>query len=154
MHLEITFDEKAFAHSEEQPTTTFDKPDFKKFNMRFNNLDLLIIDAITKRDSVSRSQIVNNFIEETLKDFLRQCSSQEALLITEYAEFLSKNSTKSNKDFAWDLWNISRSIVDPEGLLENQMHVLNEGLKSGQAEQSLKNLKELLDKSKAKIQQS
>ena len=153
MSLKIEFDEAAF-NKLEDPTTAFDKPEFRKFNMRFNNLDLLIIDAIAKRDGVSRSQIVNNFIEETLKDFLRQCSSQEALLITEYAEFLSKNSTKSNKDFAWDLWNISRSIVDPEGLLENQMHVLNEGLKSGQAEQSLKNLKELLDKSKAKIQQS
>lgn len=153
MSLKIDFDEAAF-NTLEDPTTAFDKPEFRKFNMRFNNLDLLIIDAIAKRDGVSRSQIVNNFIEETLKDFLRQCSSQEALLITEYAEFLSKNSTKSNKDFAWDLWNISRSIVDPEGLLENQMHVLNEGLKSGQAEQSLKNLKELLDKSKAKIQQS
>ena len=150
MSLKIEFDEAAFDKLEE-PATAFDKPEFRKFNMRFNNLDLLIIDAIAKRDG---SQIVNNFIEETLKDFLRQCSSQEALLITEYAEFLSKNSTKSNKDFAWDLWNISRSIVDPEGLLENQMHVLNEGLKSGQAEQSLKNLKELLDKSKAKIQQS
>lgn len=153
MSLKIEFHEEAFDKLEES-STAFDKPEFRKFNMRFNNLDLLIIDAIAKRDGVSRSQIVNDFIEETLKDFLRQCSSEEALLITEYAEFLSKNSTKSNKNFAWDLWNISRSIVDPEGLLDNQMHVLNEGLKSGQVEQSLKNLKELLDKSKAKIQQS
>ena len=142
MSLKIEFHEEAFDKLEES-STAFDKPEFRKFNMRFNNLDLLIIDAIAKRDGVSRSQIV-----------LRQCSSEEALLITEYAEFLSKNSTKSNKNFAWDLWNISRSIVDPEGLLDNQMHVLNEGLKSGQVEQSLKNLKELLDKSKAKIQQS
>jgi len=153
MSLKIEFDEAAFDKLEES-STAFDKPEFRKFNMRFNNLDLLIIDAIAKRDGVSRSQIVNGFIEETLKDFVRQCSSEEALLITEYAEFLSKNSTKSNKSFAWDLWNISRSIVDPEGLLDNQMHVLNEHFKSGQAAQSLKNLKELLDKSKAKIQQS
>ena len=153
MSLKIEFDEAAFDKLEES-STAFDKPEFKKFNMRFNNLDLLIVDAIAKRDGVSRSQIINGFIEETLKDFVRQCSSEEALLITEYAEFLSKNSTKSNKSFAWDLWNISRSIVDPEGLLDNQMHVLNEHFKSGQAAQSLKNLKELLDKSKAKIQQS
>lgn len=153
MSLKIEFDEAAFDKLEES-STAFDKPEFRKFNMRFNNLDLLIIDAIAKRDGVSRSQIVNGFIEETLKDFVRQCSSEEALLITEYAEFLSKNSTKSNKSFAWDLWNVSRSIVDPEGLLDNQMHVLNEHFKSGQAAQSLKNLKELLDKSKAKIQQS
>lgn len=153
MSLKIEFDEAAFDKLEES-STAFDKPEFRKFNMRFNNLDLLIIDAIAKRDGVSRSQIVNGFIEETLKDFVRQCSSEEALLITEYAEFLSKNSIKSNKSFAWDLWNISRNIVDPEGLLDNQMHVLNEHFKSGQAAQSLKNLKELLDKSKAKIQQS
>lgn len=153
MSLKIEFDEAAFDKLEE-PATAFDKPEFRKFNMRFNNLDLLVIDAIAKRDGVSRSQILNDFIEETLKDFLRQCSSHEALLITQYAEFLSKNSTKSNKNFAWDLWNISRGIVDAEGLLENQMYVLNEGLKSGQVEQSVKNLKELLDKSKAKIQQS
>ncbi|WP_435980745.1 hypothetical protein [Psychrobacter sp. DM4] len=152
MSLKIEFHEEAFDKLEES-TTAFDKPEFRKFNMRFNNLDLLIIDAIAKRNGVSRSQIINDFIEETLKDFLRQCSSEEALLITEYAEFLSKNSTKSNRNFSWELWNISRSIVHPESLLENQMHVLNEGLKSGQAEQSLKNLKELLDRSKAKIQQ-
>jgi len=153
MSLKIEFDEKAFDKLEES-SIAFDKPEFRKFNMRFNNLDLLIIDAVAKRDGVSRSQIVNGFIEETLKDFVRQCSSEEALLITEYAEFLSKYSTKSNKSFAWDLWNISRSIVDPEGLLDNQMHILNEHFKSGRAAQSLKNLKELLDKSKAKIQQS
>lgn len=152
MSLKIEFDEAAFDKLEES-STAFDKPEFRKFNMRFNNLDLLIIDAIAKRDGVSRSQILNDFIEETLKDFLRQCSSEEALLITEYAEFLGQNSTKSNKNFSWELWNISRSIVHPESLLDNQMHVLNEGLKSGQVEQSLKNLKELLDRSKAKIQQ-
>ena len=153
MSLKIEFDESAFDKLEES-ATAFDKPEFRKFNMRFNNLDLLIIDAIAKRDGVSRSQIINDFIEESLKDFVRQCSNEEALLITKYAEFLSKNSTKSNKNFAWDLWNISRNIVHPESLLDNQMHVLNEHFKSGQAPQSLNNLKELLDKSKAKIQQS
>ena len=153
MSLKIEFDEAAF-NKLEDPTTAFDKPEFRKFNMRFNNLDLLIIDAIAKRDGVSRSQIINDFIEESLKDFLSQCSSEEALLITEYAEFLSKNSTKSNKNFSWQLWNISRRSVHPESLLDNQMHLLNEDFKSGQAPQSLNNLKELLDKSKAKIQQS
>jgi hypothetical protein len=104
MHLEITFHEKAFAHSEEQSTTTFDKPDFKKFNMRFNNLDLIIIDAIAKRNDTSRSQIINSFIESMLKDFVLSCPSHEALVISEHAEKLSKDSTKSNQDFAWDEW--------------------------------------------------
>ena len=104
MHLEITFDEKAFAHSEEQPTTTFDKPDFKKFNMRFNNLDLIIIDAIAKRNGTSRSQIINSFIERMLKDFVLRCPKHEALVISDHAEKLSKDSSKSNKDFAWNEW--------------------------------------------------
>lgn len=104
MHLQITFDEKAFAHSEEQPTTTFDKPDFKKFNMRFNNLDLIIIDAIAKRNGTSRSQIINSFIERMLKDFVLRCPKHEALVISDHAEKLSKDSSKSNKDFAWNEW--------------------------------------------------
>ena len=104
MHLKITFDEKAFAHSEEQSTTTFDKPDFKKFNMRFHNLDLIIIDAIAKRNGTSRSQIINSFIERMLKDFVLRCPKYEALYISQHAEMLSENSTKSNKDFAWDEW--------------------------------------------------
>ncbi len=104
MHLEITFDEKAFAHSEEQSTTTFDKPDFKKFNMRFNSLDLIIIDAIAKRNGTSRSQIINSFIERMLKDFVLRCPKHEALVISDHAEKLSKDSSKSNKDFAWNEW--------------------------------------------------
>ena len=63
MSLKIEFDEAAFDKLEES-STAFDKPEFKKFNMRFNNLDLLIVDAIAKRDGVSRSQIINDFIEE------------------------------------------------------------------------------------------
>lgn len=110
MHLEITFDEKAFAHSEEQSTTTFDKPDFKKFNMRFNNLDLIIIDAIAKRNGTSRSQIINSFIERMLKDFLLRCPEHEAIYISEHAEILSKDSTKSNKDFAWNEWYAHRTL--------------------------------------------
>src|SRR5690606_10219780 len=101
MHLEITFDEKAFAHSEEQSTTTFDKPDFKKFNMRFNNLDLIIIDAIAKRNGTSRSQIINSFIERMLKDFVLRCPKYEALFITGHAEAINVDSTKSDKNFAW-----------------------------------------------------
>lgn len=104
MHLEITFDEKAFAHSEEQSTTTFDKPDFKKFNMRFNNLDLIIIDAVAKRNGTSRSQIINSFIERMLKDFVLRCPKYEALFITGHAEAISGDSTKSDKNFAWDEW--------------------------------------------------
>ena len=104
MHLTITFDEKAFAHSEEQSTTTFDKPDFRKFNMRFNNLDLIIIDAVAKRNGTSRSQIINSFIERILKDFVLLCPKYEALFITEHAESIIGDNTKSDKNFAWDEW--------------------------------------------------
>lgn len=103
MSLKIEFDEAAFDKLEES-STTFDKPDFKKFNMRFNNLDLIIIDAIAKRNGTSRSQIINSFVERMLKDFVLSCPSHEALHISQHAEILSKNSIKSNKDFAWDKW--------------------------------------------------
>jgi hypothetical protein len=112
MHLEITFDEKAFAHSEEQSTTTFDKPDFKKFNMRFNNLDLIIIDAIAKRNGTSRSQIINSFIERMLKDFVLRCPKYEALFITEHAEAINVDSTKSDKNFAWDEWYADTALAE------------------------------------------
>lgn len=151
MSLKITLKEDAFKQVEEADTT-FDKPEFRKFNMRFNNLDLAIIDAIAKRDGVSRSQIINSFIENTLKSFVTACSHEEALLITEHAEVLSKNSTKSNKDFAWGVWYVSWSN-DPAGHLWNAMHNLNEGFESGQIKESVKNLKYLLDKNKTKMQQ-
>lgn len=151
MSLKITFNDDAF-HNVSEQASTFEKPDYKKFNMRFNNIDLLIIDAIAKRDGVSRSQILNNFIEENLKEFVWSVASNErdeARLITEYAEYLSANHTKSNKDFAWDLWYES-STHDPAGHLWNNMHVLYDQISSGHAEQSVKNLKELFDKEKAK----
>lgn len=149
MSLEITFKEDAFKQVEDA-ATAFDKPEFRKFNMRFNNLDLAIIDAIAKRDGVSRSQIINSFIEDTLKSFVAECSHEEALLITEHAEVLSKNSNKSNKDFAWDLWYVNYSN-DPSGHLYNAMYNLNSDLESGDVKESVKTLKNLLDKNKAKI---
>jgi hypothetical protein len=152
MSLEITFKQEGFKQVEES-TATFDKPEFRKFNMRFNNLDLAIIDTIAKRDGVSRSQIINSFIEDTLKNFVAACSHEEALLITEHAEVLSKNSNKSNKDFAWNVWYVNYSN-DPVGHLWNAMHCLNEEFESGQVKESVKNLKDLLDKNKTKIQQS
>lgn len=152
MSLEITFKEDAFKQVEEA-ATTFDKPEFRKFNMRFNNLDLAIIDSIAKRDGVSRSQIINGFIERTLKDFVMSCKHDEALLITKHAEFLSKNSTKSNKNFAWTSWFASRNN-SPSLDYENMMQRLDQEFKSGQVEETVKNLKSLLDKNKAKIQQS
>jgi len=112
MQLEITFDEKACAHSEAPSTTTFDKPDFKKFNMRFNNLDLIIIDAIAKRNGTSRSQIINSFIERMLKDFVLRCPKYEALFITEHAEAINVDSTKSDKNFAWDEWYADTALAE------------------------------------------
>ena len=91
-------------------------------------------------------------IEENLKEFVWSVAANErdeALLITEHAEYLSANHTKSNKDFAWDLWYES-STHDSAGYLWNSMHVLYEQINSGHAEQSVKNLKELFDKEKAK----
>lgn len=118
MHLEITFDEKAFAHSEDQSTTTFDKPDFKKFNMRFNNLDLIIIDAVAKRNGTSRSQIINSFIEHMLKDFVLRCPKYEALFITQHAEAISRENTKSDKSFAWDGWYADTALTVHHDYLE------------------------------------
>lgn len=152
MSLEITFKEDAFKQVEEA-ATTFDKPEFRKFNMRFNNLDLAIIDAIAKRDGVSRSQIINGFIERTLKDFVMSCKHDEALLITRHAEFLSKNSTKLNKNFAWHLWFVNL-YNHPESEFQNTMQNLKRDFESGQVEETVKNLKSLLDKNKEKVQQS
>lgn len=152
MSLEITFKEDAFKQVEDA-ATAFDKPEFRKFNMRFNNLDLAIIDAIAKRDGVSRSQIINNFIERTLKDFLKSCEDDEAFLLTEYAEFLSRDSVKSNKDFAWHLW-LASYYDHPENNFQNRRQSLYHALESGDVDESVKNLKLLLDKNKAKIQQS
>ena len=103
MSLEITFQEDRFKKVDAS-NTVFDKPEFKKFNMRFNNLDLAIIDAIAKRDGISRSQIINGFIRETLKEFVWNCPKYEAFVLTQHAESLSKGHTKSDKGFAWDLW--------------------------------------------------
>ena len=66
MSLEITFQEDRFKKVDAS-NTVFDKPEFKKFNMRFNNLDLAIIDAIAKRDGVSRSQIIKRIRLELSK---------------------------------------------------------------------------------------
>lgn len=152
MSLKITFKEDAFKHVEEA-ATAFDKPEFRKFNMRFNNLDLAIIDAIAKRDGVSRSQIINSFIEITLKDFLKSCENNEAFLLTEHAEFLSRDSVKSNKDFAWHLWLVNY-YDHPESNFQNRKQSLDYALEAGDVDESVKNLKLLLDKNKAKIQQS
>lgn len=140
MSLEITFQEDAFKNVEEL-TTSFDKPEFKKFNMRFNNLDLVIIDAIAKRDGISRSQIINGFIREILEDFIWSCPKHEALVITRYAESLSDNHTKYDKNFSWDLWYTNMRLGEPpESYLEYARHELKSDIKDGSASKELLSL--------------
>ena len=144
MTLKITFNEDAFQKNEE-PSTSFEKPEFKKFNMRFNNLDLEIIDAIAKRNGTSRSQIINDFIEAILKDFLSNCPEDEALLMCKYAESLSNNSVKSNKDFSWDVWYGNWKYGwATEGHLYQAVWSLNDDIEKNSASTELLRLMKLL----------
>lgn len=148
MSLEITFQEDAFQKVEES-TASFDKPEFKKFNMRFNNLDLAIIDAIAKRDGISRSQIINGFIREILEDFILNCPRHEALVMTRYAESLSDNHTKSDKNFKWDLWYTSLEFgTHPENYLDYARMELKNDIKEGNASKELLSLIAMLKKSR------
>lgn len=152
MTLKITFDEDAFKKNEE-PISNFEKPEFKKFNMRFNNLDLVIIDAIAKRNGTSRSQIINDFIEAILKDFLANCPEDEALLMCKYAESLSKDNIKSNKDFSWDSWYGNWKYGwATEGHLYQAVWSLNEDIENNSASTELLRLLKLLKMSKSSLE--
>ncbi|MUG32563.1 hypothetical protein [Psychrobacter sanguinis] len=152
MTLKITFDEDAFQKNEE-PDTNFEKPEFKKFNMRFNNLDLVIIDAIAKRNGTSRSQIINDFIEAVLKDFLTNCSEDEALLMCKYAESLSEDKIKNNKDFSWDSWYGNwRYGWATEGHLYQAVRSLSEDIENNNASTELLRLLKLLKMSKSSLE--
>lgn len=105
--LEITFNEDDFKDPEEPQS--FDKPEFKKFNMKFHNMDLLIIDAIAKRDGTSRAQILNMFIEQILRDSLQDLPLYSGLTIGKFADLLCADKSKSSKDFLWEHWVIEQS---------------------------------------------
>ncbi len=117
MSLEITFDETKFIKPSEDEQKT-NLPDFKKFNMRFHNLDLEIIDAIAKRDGTSRSQIINSFIEEILKTTLVDESNFDVAEISYIAQKVDKISGKRN--FSWLEW-FANYRLDSLGYLENDV---------------------------------
>lgn len=144
MSLIINFNEDAFTKHKDADSG-FDKTEYKKFNMRFNNFDLAIIDAIAKRDGISRSTIINAFIEATLRRFLCECDENEAMLLIEHAEYLSAKSTSSNSDFSWDIWYSLRGS-DPRGQFHNSLCMLKDELESDETPSYLKELKLLLEK--------
>lgn len=146
--LNITFNKAAFA--EKDQTATFDRPEHKKFNMKFNNLDLMMIDAIAKANGISRSQVINRFIDQILKDFVKAFSYQEGLLITRHAETICERENKTDKDFRWDYWLVDdfHHEVHPSSILANDLHVLKEELDSGDASAEVMHLRQLLKKAR------
>jgi len=117
--LEITFNEEGFKTPEEPQIVN--KPEFKKFNMKFHNLDLLMIDAIAKRDGTSRSQIINMFIDRILKDSLLDLPGYIGLTIGEAADHLCDEKGKSNKDFLWQHW-----LIEQKGWVRSHEHLIQE----------------------------
>lgn len=106
--LKIEFNKSAFATKSE--VKEFEKPELKRFNMKFSQLDLKIIDAVAKRDGTSRSQIINVLIDKMVKDFVmsldRDMGEETALIVTILTERSYEPKTKSDKDFSWDVWYI------------------------------------------------
>lgn len=128
--LKIEFNKSAFATKSE--VKEIEKPELKRFNMKFSQLDLKIIDAVAKRDGTSRSQIINLLIERMVKDFVRSLDKdmgeETALLVTVLTERSYEPKTKSDKDFSWDVWYIADKISAKDlALKELQMlvHDLN-----------------------------
>lgn len=151
MSVKIKFNENAFK-KEEELSTNFEKPEFKKFNMKFNNLDLIIIDAVAKRAGVSRSQIVNEFIEDILKSFILNCPEHEAFLMCKYAESLNKDSIKSDQDFSWEQWFADlRYGTHPAESLHHANYNLSEEMKSDNVSKELVHLLKVLKMSKATL---
>lgn len=152
MSLKIKFNDNAFKQ-EEELSTNFEKPEFKKFNMKFNNMDLIIIDAVAKRAGVSRSQIVNEFIEDILKSFILNCPKYEAFLMCKYAENLNKGSIKSDQDFSWEQWFADiRYGTHPDDSLYQANFDLSEEMKSDNLSKELVHLLKFLKMSKTTLE--
>ena len=117
--LNITFNEDEFKTPEEPQVVN--KPEFKKFNMKFHNLDLLMIDAIAKRDGTSRSQIINMFIDKILKDSLVALPGYIGLTIGKAADRLCDEKGKSNKDFLWQNW-----LIEQKGRVRSHEYLIKE----------------------------
>lgn len=147
MNLKITFDENSF--NQEEPKNLNHNPEFKKFNMRFHNMDLLVIDAIAKRDGTSRSQILNLLIDRVLKSFLEECNKLEAYVIMKHADSMCEENQKSDLGFSWESWyqhkfysgNLNDFYPDVE-------FNFNDAIAQNTASETLKNLIYVLNKAK------
>lgn len=144
MSLKITFNEEAF---QKDSKSINHNPEFKKFNMRFHDVDLLIIDAIAKRDGTSRSQILNLLIKRALKSFLSECDSLEAFAIMKHADSICEDNKKSDLSFSWESWYIDSFYL--YAINDYTYHVemrFQEVMENNEASASLKNLVQALDK--------
>ncbi len=117
--LNITFKEDEFKVPE--APQSFDKPEFKKFNMKFHNLDLMIIDAIAKRDGTSRAQIINMFTEQIIRNALIELPGYVALKIGEFADTICDEKGKTNKDFLWKHW-----VIEQIGRVRSHEELISE----------------------------
>ena len=151
MSLKIKFNDSSFKQ-EEELSTNFEKPEFKKFNMKFNNLDLIIIDAVAKKAGVSRSQIINEFIEDIMKSFILNCPEHEAFLMCKYAEGLNKGSVRSDQNFSWEQWFADlRYGTHPKESLYHANFNLKEEIKNNNASKELVHLLKVLKMSKVAL---
>lgn len=143
--ITVDFNQQAFVRDDN--TLSFDKQEIKKFNMKFNTLDLRIIETIAKQKGVSRSQLINDFIENILKEFILNSSHDESLLLTTFAEQRLKNQSKKDpKDFHWDYWFISTQNPHPDTLLYMAKDSFHERMKDGFISPETINLLSLLQK--------
>lgn len=125
--LVIDFKKSAFATKYE--VKEVEKPELKRFNMKFSQLDLQLIDDIAKRDGISRSQIINLLIERMVKDFVLSLASdideETALIVTTLTEKSYDPKTKSDKNFAWDVWYMSKKYDTARYQLDLAINDLN-----------------------------
>lgn len=152
--LSITFNEEGFKTPEEPQVVN--KPEFKKFNMKFHNLDLLMIDAIAKRDGTSRSQIINMFIDKILRDSLISLPGYIGLTISQIADGLCDEKGKSNKDFLWRHWLIEQiGYVRSHATLIEEYFYQIQGINFDNEKTippDLSNLYQILEKHAAKLE--
>lgn len=151
--LEITFNEDSF-NTPEEPQVV-DKPEFKKFNMKFHNLDLLMIDAIAKRDGTSRSQIINMFIDNILRESLLALPGYIGLTIGKVADRLCDEKGRSNKNFLWQHWLIEQKgwVRSHEDLIQEYFYQM-QGIDFNNKETippDLSNLYQILNKNSEKL---
>lgn len=153
--LELTFNEDAFGNPKAEENQTFNKPEFKKFNMKFHNIDLMLIDAIAKRDGSSRVQIINSLIEDILKGFIQSLPLYEGLLISRIVDESLIDKAKIDKSFSWELWLAENSgnFFSVKNKIEEFMYNERLSYETNGYPSSLKNLVQLLKNSKLKSEE-